>query len=1599
MRRGKRPLAPPRPPLWTNPRLVTCLCRGCLCLLPRCSPFSSSMVGPPRGQGGVVGGTRRRSRRSPMGDSEDEFREVRGGLKAGAPKGGRRPRRGASLLRTERGEAAAKRSGKVRAGGGPPSGGDPVAAGRGGGGGWRRPVQLAELELERAAPDQQELPTASAEEEEEEDPAGSLSACQQGAGRGGGGADQTWMCRDVTLAIAVHQELQQLSPKEAGLVLCQICQKDLSAMNSAQQQQHVNRCLDDMEKLHSSSARGPGIPECPICGRGFSTLKSRGGHLKRCAVRMEISPTVLLQAVRQQSLALGNDLPADQSGLKRKGASSVDHLAKKRKTVAKKDGTAEDLLVAIAMSRSLLEEEKAKLLTGRRQDNVLQIKKPPNAGKKSRARPGPPLPPLLRQDPQKARQQTEERVALLLSEAGGFSSTPPLPPSQLMAAEEAGGTGRPLALPKGLDGSLWEFSSLTRVGAPESVCAVDFTCPVLSQMPDEKPALGPGRPTEMEQGFSDAGLLRGRLYGETQEGSPGGEREKHACSLKDVETLQDLVELAGEGLTLTQWNLDVQQLEGSDQVLGGVLKSNFVQPLEKQLLQRSCCQMLLLGSLADAFRAMVNNPHLSDIQFQVDSGEILYAHMFVLYARCPQLMEMADHKGITVAEEGGAQTRRVLLNDVPGEAVALFLKYLYTADHSLPRHVLSEVAALATRFGVTELADLCGSQSGITVSEEEEGEVRAETFEELLKSMWLDEDEEALLKCRQQEKTDLETVGEQELEEIYEFAATQGKAAQDGAEKQRASSESKQSAGKGQVVHHGTSPRKVLQEPSADMAVTERKGNLHLELPPWKVCDAGSQVDLRRPPFEPEQDTSETNPLGATTRRQPRTKSLLGVAKENLELHEKSGGLFSVTQGECSELFQQSQSATQLNVSLVSKGPGAQKFPSLFQGPESQKELGSTLRGCSRDLGMHVSVLPLVSSPKLRTKCSRDPSEVLSRFPSESQPSTLRRLSSSQNSEQECAQGKSVDPHSNPEKPIGGSTPSLSVNWDDSLIVVLDSDEEVEREQGKEQVDVAFSFTEPSLSGQQSGASECKLSLGADVPSCQRLPPHSLGPGEPLLGVFVCGEAVPQGQGQQLLRLSSDEEDNWDECLSWREGGKTLVPDTPPLGRNGCNNTQPTVKPPSEEQWTGETAASQPTPSKATSLFPARESLKGLLSAGNSPPGSGHVVVVYDSEEELEAGAPLPWSASVVPGEEPPILEEAVGSVLPITAYAKKQLLTPPQALGGRDDGPPAGSHVAQRSADSSGGSRRDCDDLTEETSHNSSALPLTLGVSAAGPVQNSPDLACRVKETLCTAPQTPMPSYSVMETPKLKEELSRFGVRALPKRQMVLKLKEIFQYTHQRARSNSQEQALHHSPAQPVLRKPKLAVASNTTQKQLPGFPEPRLMVQGRQTVSSFRNPEGGDWGLGQMAEPRCSGWPKETASSPAGSPHGSANRASQESAGSSGTDSEAASVASQSFSAEVSMLTEEEEEHVPETQAAAHEALQHYIHSKPSLCRQILLYRPIELAGLQAELKQNGIKIAMGNLVDFLDAHCITFTTAEARREKQHHLQRPPKKGRRRF
>jgi structure-specific endonuclease subunit SLX4 (BTB/POZ domain-containing protein 12) len=76
------------------------------------------------------------------------------------------------------------------------------------------------------------------------------------------------------------------------------------------------------------------------------------------------------------------------------------------------------------------------------------------------------------------------------------------------------------------------------------------------------------------------------------------------------------------------------------------------------------------------------------------------------------------------------------------------------------------------------------------------------------------------------------------------------------------------------------------------------------------------------------------------------------------------------------------------------------------------------------------------------------------------------------------------------------------------------------------------------------------------------------------------------------------------------------------------------------------------------------------------------------------------------------------------------------------------------------------------------------------------------------------------------------------------------------------------------------------------------------------------------------------------------------------------------------------EEEAAIPA--ADTEEAVRRYVRSKPALYRKVLMYQPLELAELQAELKRDGIRVATAKLLDILDTHCITFTTAAARKEK---------------
>lgn len=64
---------------------------------------------------------------------------------------------------------------------------------------------------------------------------------------------------------------------------------------------------------------------------------------------------------------------------------------------------------------------------------------------------------------------------------------------------------------------------------------------------------------------------------------------------------------------------------------------------------------------------------------------------------CVCVWFQVHESGFGVQEEGMAAARRVLMSDVPGQAVLTMLQYLYTARCSMPASLRPHVLELASR--------------------------------------------------------------------------------------------------------------------------------------------------------------------------------------------------------------------------------------------------------------------------------------------------------------------------------------------------------------------------------------------------------------------------------------------------------------------------------------------------------------------------------------------------------------------------------------------------------------------------------------------------------------------------------------------------------------------------------------------------------------------------------------------------------------------------------------------------------------------------------------------------------------------------------------
>ncbi|KAM9856957.1 structure-specific endonuclease subunit SLX4 [Aulostomus maculatus] len=666
--------------------------------------------------------------------------------------------------------------------------------------------------------------------------------------------------RDEVLALRLQQELdreaaesQLVDLEDRGLFLCQICHRDLSHMTPEGRTQHLNRCLDESEHVPTLPPplprQPPAVPDCPICGKKFKSQKSRSTHLKRCSSDMGVSPAVLLQALQRQAEETQNAANSltQTGGTKRKGASKPG-LAAKKKSRKKAEPLDEDTLVALALSSSLLEQEKEQQqregggLTQTAASHLMTpvLKWRPDAGKgrgkrKKGAVPRPP-PLLLVQDAEVAQMRLQERVSALL-----LRSRAPSPPTP---------TRCPSSLP-GWSGAapLWQKSALLNISSSWS----DFYTQELQEFitPWESPVKDVTSSTSNKPGTFLQPVSGGTSVPTTQTSilpssqmascSPAPSSLEAGQLSVGSQALRDLMELAEDGMTLTQCavaaldrtnrirdspstNLHVsgfvpeESEEQADLCASGFLPEKTLTDVKQRktttpgqtrrtpdqhgaVKERDSQQSVAVSKLASDLSSMVNNPQLSDLQLQVDSGEVFFAHCFMVYTRCPLLAEMVHESGFGVQEEDMPAAQRVLVTDVPGEAVLALLQYLYTAQLSIPESLQPHVLELASRFGLEELQQLCELHTEEAPTEGDDGPEEHlynqtdQAFMDLLRSMWNEEededegadgdggkDEENVEKDCQSPDSSLdnrdvreEQVDEKELEEIYEFAATQKK--------------------------------------------------------------------------------------------------------------------------------------------------------------------------------------------------------------------------------------------------------------------------------------------------------------------------------------------------------------------------------------------------------------------------------------------------------------------------------------------------------------------------------------------------------------------------------------------------------------------------------------------------------------------------------------------------------------------------------------------------------------------------------------------------------------------------------------------------------
>ncbi|XP_015822872.3 structure-specific endonuclease subunit SLX4 isoform X1 [Nothobranchius furzeri] len=1414
---------------------------------------------------------------------------------------------------------------------------------------------------------------------------------------------------DEGVAVRLQQQLdreaakaQMVDLEDGGLFFCQICHRDLSHMTHEGRTQHLNRCLDNSEESGPAPPPPSAVPDCPICGKRFKSQKSRSAHLKSCSSDMGVSPAMLLQILQRQAQesqsAASANLPTQPAANKRKGPPKSGVPA--RKKARKKDELLdEETMVALALSASMVKEKMETALPHSSMTPVLKWR--PDAAKPCRKKKKDtvprPLPLLLVQDAETALSRLQERVsALLLPSRPPSPATPTRSPSTLPSLEGAAPFWQRSALLDG-DSCLSGFYSTELKHFFTSGESTDAAPSSPNKQPDSSvQPVRDGAPDSRPR----VSILPHRSQNPSCSSTPStpGTEQLPVGS----QALQDLIDLAEDGMTLTQYGYTTKEtrlsgfVQAESEELGA---SGFVLETTHQRSdetsdraermvappgaeERNSRKAVALSKLALDLSSMVNNPQMSDVQLQVDTGEVYFAHSFMVYARCPLLAEMVHESGIGVQEEGLPAAQRVLLNDVQGEAVLALLQYLYTSHCSISASLQPHMLELASRFDLQELEQLCrlqqdNSEAPDSTQQENVNNQTDQAFMEVLRSMW-NEDDHVMDSDgggeggRMEEESDEltsgyregheEQVNEEELEEIYEFAATQR-------QKEVEATEEEEEVGGDvvftkQLVEEEISDEdlnpNIRPEPesgdyesrssSASKLKMISSKNKH-ESPPRASSKRSARTSLQSSASLVEDLLGSPSPVMSNL---PVAGHSPGQTRYQDEESQPPCGVCTPLSPESSlkkeepELIVLSDSSEEVDVadfvpqSLSDRSPSTQN-PEDYTGIKAQTSSGADVENkeprsvelnpddppdCSPELSWLIPSTPLQSSRSKRSSSTQTRSSMC-----RTQLFPKRDSSSSSGSPSKIEPHTSSDPQKAPHP--AGTTKSR----------------------------VTRPLSSSSLDHKLSPSKERGVNaLQLELLRLQRLTCHALDPSKrnPLHLLNLPYSSTPVHQlpvPPAASPLTSDAE---------KRTSSSPKRDRTPLGSPEevelrSFHLSPLSNP------SDPSSSSHRSKRRSSSSDVTRDRLKGTGQKDEE-----EVKADMECTKERTGGTGVGESSlqqSLLVMDEPPIAFndswglDACAEVNPgnfsLRLEDSKGLSPQEMSKPSYDDGiqttsncggPTVLSHQSPHPEPSSSKPKHTgFSSPPHPKTHTSPEIDAGLlesklwdswnqeEVEECPPTQLRTPAPPQDKTPHPMEPITPMPHFSDMDTPELKNKLNRFGVRPLPKRQMILKLKQIHQYTHQVTSSDSEDEA----PP------PRRSISTN----QMEQFKEPR--------APAATSPGKDKCGDGELLSASQGSNTSSTATSE------ESERSNPEQVLSSDGDSDSDGGISSSQAA--SRLQDRIQ------------AVRSFILSTPKIFNQILQYEPLVLSQFQAELKAAGIRLGAAKLMDYLDSQCITFTTAK--------------------